>query len=437
MTDILEVDLDEDYQDIDIPDLVRTELLENCNVRHRLIVGGRGKAASWSIARILLAEGMGEPLFIPCVREIQKTIKLSVKKLLEEQIKLFGWDDFYTSTDTEIRGANGTLFSFHGLHDYNADSIKALEGADRCWVAEAQVIGRNALGILRPTIRKDGSVIWYDLNPRYETDPVYIDYVIKGDIDAKVLKMTWRDNPWFTKALKSELRADYARDELEARHIWEGELRDAGDKFVCPSRLVDPAMNRVISTMEGPIVVGADIAHQGGDEIVFYKRIGGVTIAKYFARYQNAVKTTEDLKLFMTDRSVVLNIDNGSLGMAVADLMEAAGFIVNRINFGGKPKDPEHYEDTVTEMYFELKDKLIAADIPSDEELRAQLIQRKYAYINGRRGYEVMKIESKKEFATHATMKRKSPDRADALVLCYYEPGEQEGFAETLDYNFF
>ncbi len=424
-------------QMVEIPDIIQETLVNGCIARHRLIIGGRGKGASWSIARILLLDGMREDLFIACVREVQKTIKHSVKKLLDDTIKMYGWGWFYTSTDTEIRGLNGTLFAFFGLHEYNADNIKSLEGADRCWVAESQAIARRSINVLRPTIRRDDSVVWWDFNPRYETDPVYVDYILHEDPDAKICFCSWKDNPWFNKALKSEKRADYIRDEVEARHIWEGELRNAGDRFICPSTLVDPAMNLTIDAMEGEMVVGADIAHQGGDEIVFYKRIGLRTIGQYYARNQDSIKTTEDLKLFMGDRSVILNIDNGSLGMAIADNMEAAGYITNRINFGGVPKDAEHYEDVATEMYFNLKDQLPYIDIPYDEELRNQLIQRKYDYINGRRGYEVMKVENKKSFQEHATAVNKSTDRSDGLVLCFYDANEADGFSLTLDYNIF
>ena len=428
----------ENYTQVEIPYLIQHELLENCDARHRLIVGGRGKGASWSIARILLHEGMTDSLFIPCVREVMKTIKYSVKKLLDDTIKYYGWQWFYKSTDNEIRGLNDTLFTFFGLHDHSAENIKSLEGADRCWVAESQSLARRSINVLRPTIRKDGAIVWWDLNPRFETDPVYVDYIINDDPHAKVLFINWQENPWFGKSLQMEKESDYARDEIEARHIWEGELRNAGDRFVCPSTLVDPAMNFAIDRMEGAIYVGADIAHQGGDEIVFYKRIGERTIDQYYARYQNSIKTTDDLKLFMGDRSVILNIDNGSLGMAVADNMLDDGYITNRVNFGGRPSDVDHYEDIATEMYFNLRDKLPYIDIPYDKELRSQLIQRKYDYINGRRGYEVMKIESKKELAEHVHGTNKSPDRADALALAFYEPEVGSGgFGETVDYNIF
>jgi len=423
-------------QEVEIVGKVKNELVDIEPIYdHKIIVGGRGKGASWSIARILLLEAMLEPLFIPCVREVQKSIDKSVKKLLDDTIITFGWQWFYKSLDTEIRGLNGSLFSFHGLHDYNADSIKSLEGADRCWVAEAQSISRRAIDILRPTIRKENAVIWWDFNPRYPTDPVWIDYIEHKDPYAKVLWLNWRDNKWFTKKLQHEMQADYSRNETRARHIWEGELADMGDEYICPLELVNRAMeNKITDNKSYDLVVGADIAHQGGDEIVFYKRQGDQIIDKEYMLKSNdpdskslTRQILNNLQRFMGDRSVILNIDNGHIGAAIADLMIDDDYAVNRINFGGSPKDKEHYANCVTEMYAELKEKLLYVDIPDDEELRSQLIQRKYKFVSGSRGYEVIQIESKSELADHASNMNKSPDRADALVLAYYEPPEGSG----------
>ena len=406
--------------EVEIVGKVKDQLVAS-DRRHRIIVGGRGKGASWSIARVLLLEGMSDPKFIVCIREVQKTIQDSVKKILADTIKSLGLEFFYKVMKYEITGINGTRFVFYGLRDFNADNIKSLEGADIAWVAEAQSISRRSINIFRPTIRKDGAVIWWDFNPRYETDPIWVDYILHDDPNAEVLWLNWRDNSWFTQSMMLEKESDYRRNEQEAKHIWEGELRSAGDLFVCPSALVDIAIANTIPKLEGSdVCVGADIAHQGGDEIVFYKRHGLKVIDQYVSQYQGQPKTVRDLKAFTLEKVIPINIDNGDLGKGIADYLEKDGWLVNRINFGGTPVDADHYQDAVTEMYFQLRDVLEQVDIPNDEELRNQLIQRKYEYIGGRRGYEVMKIESKEKFKEHATAINKSPDRADALVLAFY-----------------
>lgn len=409
-------------QVIEIIPKVQEALVENCNARHRIIYGGRGKGASWSICRILLVEGMQKKLFIVCVREVQLSIKHSVQKLLSDTIDLYGLHYFYRVTNTGIKGINGTEFAFYGLKDQNSDNIKSLEGADRCWVAESQAISRKSIDILRPTIRKEDAVFWWDFNPRYMSDPVYVDYIRAHDDNAKTLFLSWRDNPWFPRSLYDEMLADYKRDLARARHIWEGELADINETFVCPENLVYEAAKRTIFRVPpGVPTVGADIAHQGGDEITFYKQLSGKIIDSYVSKYQSSTRTALDLKTF-AGRNANINIDNGSIGAAVADMLEDDGYYVNRINFGGTPVDREHYEDCATEMYFNMRDKLDIADIPYDEELLIQLFTRKWSYINGKRGYEVMKIESKDEFKEHTHAQSKSPDRADGLVMAYYEP---------------
>jgi PBSX family phage terminase large subunit len=426
-------------QVIDLPIVGKVyDSFSQTHKRHRIVVGGRGKGASWSIGRILLARGMVSPRFIVCIREVQKSIEHSVKKLLDDTIKERDLMGFYKIKKFEIVGVNGTKFIFHGLQDYNADNIKSLEGGDDFWIAEAQTISRRSINILRPTIRKPGAVGWWDFNPRYDTDPVYIDYILNKDPNAEVLWLNWRDNPWFTDGLRMELESDYRRNEEEARHIWEGELRSAGDLFVCPSALVDIAIkNEILDVQVNDMCVGADIAHQGGDEIVFYKRHGKKIIDKYFSKYQDQPTTVRHLKAFTIEKSIPINIDNGDLGKGVADYLEQDGWFVSRVNFGGTPVDTEHYQDCVTEMYFQLRDQLEQIDIPNDEELRNQLIQRKYSYIGGRKGYEVMKIEPKDKFKEHCTAINKSPDRADALVLTYYDQSYGDEKIETLGYNVF
>lgn len=421
-------------QEIEIVGKVKEKLVTS-DKRHRIIAGGRGKGASWSIARVLLLEGLSERKFIVCIREVQKTIQDSVKKILEDTIRSQGLEFFYTIKKYEIVGLNGTRFVFYGLRDFNADNIKSLEGADIAWVAEAQSISRRSINIFRPTIRKDGAVIWWDFNPRYETDPIYVDYILNDDPNAEVLWLNWKDNSWFTQSMILERESDYRRNEEEAKHIWEGELRDMGDKFVCPSNLVDIARNQELKVGR-EFCIGADIAHQGGDLIMFYKRQGMKVIDSYQSRYQDTPTTVRDLKRFAVDTSVPINIDNGNIGAAVADYLIKDGYKINRINFGGKAIDDEHYFDTVTEMYFNLRDLLPHIDIPKDEELRNELIQRKYKFTGGRRGYEVMKIESKDEYKEHATAINHSPDKADALVMTFYQPVSVADFS-TLKHNIY
>jgi phage terminase large subunit len=147
------------------------EELFNPDYRYLALAGGRGSGKSRTVASVLVILGSQSPLRILCTREVQKSIRDSVKRLLDDEIDRAGFRSMYTSTDTEIRGTNGTLFLFSGLH-HNIDSIKSVEGIDICWCEESQTLSQVSLDTLIPTIRKPGSRIFFTWNPKDPKDPV-------------------------------------------------------------------------------------------------------------------------------------------------------------------------------------------------------------------------------------------------------------------------
>lgn len=195
-------------------------LLEDGTVTHN-----SGK--SWSFAQALLILGAKEKMRILCTREVQKSIKDSVHKLLSDQIKRLGLESFYQVLNTEIRGKNGTEILFSGLSDQTADSIKSFEGVDVTWVEEAQTVTKRSWDILRPTIRKAGSEIWVTYNPELETDATHVMFVVKPPSDAVVVEVNWQDNPWFSAELEAE-RLDCLKNQpKDYDNIWEGKTKPA------------------------------------------------------------------------------------------------------------------------------------------------------------------------------------------------------------------
>lgn len=193
--------------------------------RYKVAHGGRGGGKSWAVARLLLALGMSRPLRVLCTREVQKSLKESVHRLLADQVGAMGLDTFYDVQATTIKGANGTEFLFAGLQDHTVDSIKSYEGVDIAWVEEAHSVSALSWQILTPTIRKPGSEIWVTFNPTLDDDPVYQRFVVRDDPQAVVVQINWRDNPWFPDVLDVERRALKAVNEDLYAHVWEGACR--------------------------------------------------------------------------------------------------------------------------------------------------------------------------------------------------------------------
>lgn len=196
-------------------------------VRHRVAFGGRGAAKSWTFAEKLLIRGTMRVERVLCTREYQRSIRDSVHRLLVDQINRLGLgllgSGFYIVTDKEIRGRNGTLFIFQGLHR-NEQGIKSLEGVTIAWVEEAQAVSQGSMDTLIPTIRQEGAEIWWSFNPKLPTDPV--DKLFRGKEGPPpgtvLIPVNYYDNPWFPAVLHRDMEFDARRDPDKHAHIWLG-----------------------------------------------------------------------------------------------------------------------------------------------------------------------------------------------------------------------
>ena len=196
--------------------------------RYKFVRGGRGSGKSWGVSRALLVQAASTPHRVLCAREVQVSIKQSVYQLLCDQIEALGLGAFFEVMAKEIRGRNGSTFSFRGLSDLTADSIKSFEGCTRVWLEEAQTISARSWHILAPTIRAPGSEIWATYNPELETDETHQRAVVRPHPDTISLICNWRDNPWFPPELESErLHALATMQAEEYQHVWGGQCRPA------------------------------------------------------------------------------------------------------------------------------------------------------------------------------------------------------------------
>ena len=171
------------------------------------------------VERCLLQSG----LRAACVREVQKSLKNSVKLLVEDKIRKLGQQDKFEILEAEIRTPGGGVIMFQGMQNHTADSIKSLEGFDIAWCEEAQSLSQRSLDLLRPTIRKPGSELWFSWNPNKPTDPV--DVLLRGEntpTDAVVVQANYSDNPWLPDELKGDLADDRRRDPDKFQHVWGG-----------------------------------------------------------------------------------------------------------------------------------------------------------------------------------------------------------------------
>lgn len=197
--------------------------------RYKVAHGGRGSGKSWAFAMALLIAGSTQQLRVICAREVQKSIKESVHRLLSDQIQMLGLGGFYDPLETEIRGKNGTSFSFAGLASHTVESIKSFEGADICWVEEAQTVSKKSWDILTPTIRRPGSEIWVTFNPLLDTDETYKRFVLNTPPSSVVKEVNYDMNPWFTAELEMERQHCLQTAPDDYDNIWLGRCKSVVD----------------------------------------------------------------------------------------------------------------------------------------------------------------------------------------------------------------
>jgi len=247
--------------------------------RYKGAYGGRGSGKSWFFAEMMIeAHIMGKTDSV-CLREIQKALQFSAHKLLRETIKRLNAGDYFDVQESVIKARNGGIIIFQGMQDHTADSIKSLEGFDRAWFEEAQNASQRSLDLLRPTLRKPGSELWFSWNRFKEDDP--IELLLCGDNipdGAIVVEANIDDNPWVPEELLIERENDRKlHDSDKFANIWEGKFlkNTEGDYYKNELNAVRE-QNRIlfIPQLDIPVNTFWDIGNSDGCAVWFHQSVG-------------------------------------------------------------------------------------------------------------------------------------------------------------------
>lgn len=401
--------------------------LFNPDYRFFAVYGGRGSLKSHTVARRLLIEARKRKTRNLCTRELQKSIKDSVHKLLADIIALYGFDEFVIKQDSIVNSVTGSEFIFTGIRN-NTNEIKSMEGIDYCWCEEAQSLTKESIDVLTPTIRKPGSQIIFTYNRVNELDPIHKKLVIDGEPGTCIINVNYdvaEKYGWFPDVLRAEMEADKKNPDLYA-HKWLGEPIAQTEKSIISRSAILEAMNRTVMD-DGKTIVGVDVARMGGDRTVFWKRKGLKTISHEIHNQLRTPETCDALEKFIDfDKSVEIKVDDTGVGGGVTDEMLRRGYEVIPINFGAAPGDKDKYPNLISEAWFHMSDIMDDIELPMHSDLLMELSTRQWKQdIRGRRA-----VESKNDYKKRGF---RSPDIADACIICYYEPSNYIDFDEDID----
>jgi len=219
--------------------------------------GGRGGAKSHSIGGSLVIQAAAQPLRIVCAREIQESLRDSVKQLIEDKISDYGLEDHFEALRDETRAKNGGRFVYKGMWR-NPDALKSLEGADIFWGEEANRFSSRSIRLIRPTMRKPGSRMIWSWNPEFDHDP--IDQLFRGPAgpppNSIVREVSYKDNPFFCDTpLQAEMEHDYKVNPAMAAHVWGGSYVQAIEGAYYSAQLADVRQDgRIAPLAKDPIL---------------------------------------------------------------------------------------------------------------------------------------------------------------------------------------
>ena len=199
--------------------------------------GGRGSGKSHFYGELTIEEALRFPgdygvgLAMVCIREVQRDLKHSAKKLIEDKLqkyKLSSGHGFKVFKDCIVTPGDGIIL-FQGMQDYNADSIKSLEAFHRSWTEEAHTLSARSLELLRPTMRWEDvdrggyAEMWFSWNPDSKRDAV--DDMFRNGTpptNSVCVKSNWQDNPWFPGVLELERLDCLNLEPDQYDHVWDG-----------------------------------------------------------------------------------------------------------------------------------------------------------------------------------------------------------------------
>lgn len=234
--------------------------------RYKGAFGGRGSGKSHFFGEQLVEDCLYERgMLAVCIREVQKTLAQSSKRLIEDKIRALKAGHEFKVFNDQIQTPGDGVIIFQGMQDHTAESIKSLEGFSRAWIEEAQTLSQRSLTLLRPTIRAEGSEIWASWNARRKTDAIDEFLRTKKPAGAVVVKANWRDNPFFPSVLEDERKLDLDLYPDRYEHIWEGEYAKALEGAYFAKQLAEAkAQNRIGRIAADPLLPIRAVFDLGG-----------------------------------------------------------------------------------------------------------------------------------------------------------------------------
>jgi len=200
--------------------------------RYRIAYGGRGSGKTRSFALMTAVKGYQWGNSVPptkgqilCGREFMNSLSDSSFEEIKTAIQSIPWlDAYYDCGEKYIRSYDGNIsYTFSGLRR-SLEAIKSKSRILLAWIDEAEVVSGKAWRLLLPSVREVDSEVWVTYNPESKYSATHERFRQSPPIDAKVVSLSWQDNPWFPEVLEQTRLEDKKLRPAMYAHIWDGDF---------------------------------------------------------------------------------------------------------------------------------------------------------------------------------------------------------------------
>lgn len=252
---------------------------------------------------------------------------------------------------------------------------------------------------------------WHSIHIDGLLTPAFTDEEVPEELYLNLISKGWIDRQ----------RKDYGEDSAFWQARVRGNFPDEAEDTVIPLTFIRRCQNEAVVPIGKIVQLGVDVG-AGGDETVIFERVGNKVGRSWGWRTPDSMDAVgKIIGVIGETGATIVKVDVIGIGWAVVgrlgEVLAGKGVTVVGVNTGRKSTRPDRFPRLRDEIWWDARIAMqdMAWNLDElDEQTIGQLVAPKFKHDSmGRR-----KIESKDD-----TKKRlgRSPDQADALLLCYYD----------------
>lgn len=387
---------------------------------HKVALSGRGSGRTVnSTIAVLCLMLQHRDMNVLVLREFQNSLEASSYAEFKTQIILLGLEGYFTFTKGVITCplTNG-LFTFKGINR-NPASVKSSSKISIVIFEECGSASQESIDILLPTIREQGSEIWWLGNVARPSDPISKLFLLDSiPTSTIVMNSNYIDNHHCSAKFLQEAEDAKVRDYKRFLHDYMGEFEDVSENSIFDLHVIKDSKKRITKLPTGFRFAGLDVAGAGKDEMVlFIVQDDDVIFYKGWNYTPDHYQFSDQLIPLLLHHDVKsLAIDYKGMGIGIASIMSNRWKGTTYNIDVTKKSNKAGILNLKAEMIFHLKDRMTAGfKICGETKLEEELQVVTYVYVNNE-----LCIDSKKGPQGVRAKLGRSTDYLDALALALH-----------------